>query len=300
MKPLLKLLFAAVFLLSTPAHAAINVFACEPEWGALVREIGGESVQVFVATTALQDPHHIQARPSLLAQARRADLVVCTGAELEIGWLPVVLRESANGKVQPGTPGYFEAAQYVRMLEIPTRLDRAEGDIHAAGNPHIQMDPRNIIKIAEALSKRMQAMDPAQAAHYRARHEQFALRWKKAIQDWEQQARPLKGMPIVVHHRAFVYLNNWLGLNEVAELEPKPGVEPTVSHLTQVLEKLKGTGARAILRVPWDDPHAAEWLAEKTKLPILVLPGTVGGDERAQDLYGLYEDTLQRLLSVEH
>ena len=152
---------------------ALEVFACEPEWGALAAELGGDKVTVFVATTGRQDPHQIQARPSLIAQLRSADLVVCTGAELEIGWMPVLLRQAANARVQPGGPGYFEAAQQVRLLDLPTRLDRAEGDIHAAGNPHIQTDPRNIAAVAAALARRMAEIDPADAATIAARAQNF-------------------------------------------------------------------------------------------------------------------------------
>src|SRR5207249_1638612 len=146
---------------SPTTSAALKVLACEPEWGALVQELAGDHASVYVATTALQDPHRIQAKPSLIASARSADLVVCTGAELEIGWLPVLLRQSGNAAVQPGQPGNFEAAAYVNKLEVPTRLDRAEGDIHAAGNPHIQTDPRNFVPIAEALAARLATLDRA-------------------------------------------------------------------------------------------------------------------------------------------
>src|SRR5215470_16766214 len=165
------------FVAAGPVHAALNVFACEPEWGALASEIGGDKVAVFTATTARQDPHQVQARPALIARLRAADLVVCTGAELEVGWMPVLLRQAANGRVQPGSAGYFEAAQQVRLLEVPTRLDRAEGDIHAAGNPHIQTDPRNIATVAAALSRRMQELDQPDAADFAARAQSFASRW---------------------------------------------------------------------------------------------------------------------------
>ena len=157
---LLRLVALVLLASAGAASAAINVFATVPEWAALAREIGGDQVNVFAATSALQDPHRIEARPSLIARARSAGLVVATGAELEIGWLPVVLRESGNAAVQPGQPGYFEAATAVRMLEVPTRLDRADGDVHPAGNPHLQLDPRNILRVAEALA----ALSEARAA----------------------------------------------------------------------------------------------------------------------------------------
>src|ERR1700694_5303976 len=174
------LLFAALVAAAmTPAAAALNVFATVPEWGALVDELGGDKVKVYTATHALQDPHHVEARPSLIARARGADLVVATGAELEIGWLPLVLQQAGNPAVQPGKPGYFEAAQSVPLLEVPGKLDRAEGDVHAAGNPHIQIDPHNIARVAEALSRRMAELDSANAAAYQTRYQSFAGRWNE-------------------------------------------------------------------------------------------------------------------------
>jgi zinc/manganese transport system substrate-binding protein len=152
---------------AAPALAVLNVFATVPEWGALADELGGDKIKVYTATNALQDPHHVEAKPSLIARARSADLVVATGAELEVGWLPLVLLQAGNPKVQPGKPGYFEATQFVTTLEKPTRLDRADGDVHPAGNPHIQTDPRNIARVAAPLSARLAELDPANAAYYR-------------------------------------------------------------------------------------------------------------------------------------
>ncbi len=165
---------AALAALAGPALAALSVFATVPEWGALVQELGGDKVKVYVATNALQDPHHVEAKPSLIARARSADLVVATGAELEIGWLPLVTQQAGNPAIQPGKPGYFEAAPYVTLLEKPARLDRAEGDVHPGGNPHIQTDPRNIARVAGPLSARLAELDPANAAFYRERYQAFA------------------------------------------------------------------------------------------------------------------------------
>jgi zinc/manganese transport system substrate-binding protein len=223
MKLLLLVLLA---IAAMPAAAALKVFATVPEWGALAREIGGDRVQVFTATTALQDAHHVDARPSLIARARSADLLIATGADLEVGWLPVVQRESGNPRIQSGQPGYFEAAQHVRMLEVPGRLDRADGDVHADGNPHIQTDPRHFLAIGEALAARLALLDPSNAAVYRSGHAAFAERWRAQIKRWEAQAAPLKGVAVVSQHKAWPYLYDWLGMREVAALEPKPGVEP--------------------------------------------------------------------------
>ena len=299
MKNILKLLLSAAALAFSPlAAAALHVFACEPEWGALVQELGGDRVTVYVATNALQDPHQIQAKPSLLAQARRADLVTCTGAELEIGWLPIVVRQSGNNAIQPDKPGYFEAAAYVQKLEVPMRLDRAEGDVHAAGNPHIQTDPRNIGRVATALAQRLAEIDPAGAADYQSRYRDFAPRWEAAIKRWEKLAAPLKGVTVVVQHKGFPYLEHWLELREVAALEPKPGVEPTSAHLTEVLEKLQREPAKMILRAAYSDGRASEWLAERARIPAVTLPFTVGGTDKAKDLFGLFDDTVQRLLGA--
>ena len=190
----------------------------------------------------------MQARPSLIAKARSAQMLVCTGAELEIGWMPVVLRESGNSAIQLGSSGHFEAAQYVTMQEVPTRLDRADGDVHAAGNPHIQTDPRNYLPIAEALSKRLIELDPASSQLYQQNYAKFNQQWRAAIAKWEKQAAPLKGVAVVVQHKGFPYLNNWLGLKEVAELEPKPGMEPSAAYLGKVLNDLQQHPARMVMR----------------------------------------------------
>jgi len=280
------------------ASADLKVVACEPEWGALVKELGGDKVEVFNATSALQDPHHIQARPSLIAKVRNANLVVCTGAELEVGWLPILLRQAGNSQVQPGNPGYLEATRYVPLLEVPTVLSRGEGDIHAAGNPHIQTDPHNIARVSDALAQRLAEVDPAGGAYYQKRHAEFSARWQQAIRRWELKAAPLQGLPIVVYHKGWVYMNHWLGLQEVAALEPKPGIPPSVAYLSELLSTLKKQPAKVIIRTPYDDPRPSEYVAERTQIPAVVLPGTVGGNDQAQDLFALFDDTVNRLLEA--
>jgi zinc/manganese transport system substrate-binding protein len=292
------LLATALGALALPACAALNILACEPEWGALAQELGGDKVSVYNATNAYQDPHHVQAKPSLLARARSADMVVCTGAQLEIGWLPILQQQAGNSKIQAGQPGYFEAAQFVRMLEVPSSVDRSLGDVHPGGNPHIQTDPRNIGLVAAGMAKRLAEVDPANAAFYQGNYKAFAARWNAAVSNWEKQAAPLKGMVIVVHHKAFGYLENWLGLKEIATLEPKPGVEPTGAHLSEVLALLERQPAKAVVRSVYNDARGSEWLSERAKIPVVVLPFTVGGSEKAKDLFGLYDDTVQKLLAA--
>ena len=291
------LALAGLVALALPAQAALKVFACEPEWGALAQELGGALVEVSVATTALQDPHHVQAKPSLIARARSADLVACTGAELEEGWLPLLLQQAGNPRVQPGQPGHFAAADFVRKLDVPGQLDRAQGDVHAAGNPHIQTDPRAIAKVAAAMAARLRQIDPAHAAEYTRREADFGQRWSQALAGWTTRAAPLKGLPVVSQHAAFSYLYDWLGLKEVAVLEPKPGVEPTVSHLQSVQAALKAMPARMVLHAAYQDPRASEWLNKNAGVTLVKLPFTVGGSEGAKDLFGLFDDTVARLLA---
>jgi zinc/manganese transport system substrate-binding protein len=299
MKRILKCLIAlAAWLVMQPVLAALNIFACEPEWGALAKELAGDKASIYVAATALQDPHRIDARPSLIARARSADLLVCTGAELEVGWLPLVQTQSGNSRIQAGQPGYFEAARHAVMLEIPQRLDRAQGDVHAAGNPHVHLDPRNIARIAAALSERMAQLDSAEASHYRARTKAFLESWQEATARWANQAASLKGVPLVVYHKNMTYLIDWLGMREVGALEPKPGLPPSAAHLNELLSRLSKDRAKAVVRAAYNDPRAGEWLAERAKIPAVTLPFTVGGSDKAQDLFGLFDDSLSRLLAI--
>ncbi len=289
------LLAVVVLALASESAAELRVLACEPEWGALARELGGEAVSVYVATTPRPDPHRIEARPSLIAKARRADLVVCTGAELEIGWLPLLLRQSGNTRIQSGAPGHFLAASFVRRLETAASIDRAQGDVHPSGNPHVQNDPANIATVADALTLRLAELDPEREQHYRERHADFARRWGQAMQRWSEQAAPLRGIPIVVHHRSWVYLERWLGLEEVAALEPKPGVPPTSAHLARVLKQLESKPARMVIRAAYEDARASEWLAQRADVPAVALPFTVGGTKGAEDLFAFFDENLRRL-----
>ena len=294
MRLLLAVLLAAVGM---QAQAALNILACTPEWGALAKELGGDKVNVYTAATALQDPHRIEARPSLIARARNADLMVCTGAQLEIGWVPLLQSQSGNAKIQTGQPGYFEAASAVSLIEKPTSVDRSMGDVHPDGNPHLHLDPRNIAAVAAALTERMAGLDAPQAAYYRGRAQDFLARWKEATPRWEAKAAPLKGVPVVVYHKDLSYLLSWLGMREVGALEPKPGIPPSTAHLSELLEQLKKTPAKAVLRSAYNDPRPADWLAERAKIASVMLPYTVGGTGRAKDLFGLYDDTIDRLLA---
>jgi len=280
------------------AQADLNIFACEPEWAALATEIGQDRVTTYSATSALQDPHYIQARPSLIAKVRKADLVICSGAQLEIGWLPVLLQKANNREVMPGNSGYFEASSFVERFDATTNVDRAKGDIHPLGNPHVQTNPNNITLIAVEITRRMSELDVDNSVAYQAGLAGFSERWSEAIKNWETKAAPLKGKRVITHHKSWVYLERWLGLVEVANLEAIPGLPPTAGHLGQLVSKFEHGGAEFIVRSPYQDKRASIWLSERTGIPSVELPLTVGGSDRATDLFSLFDDVIDRLLGA--
>lgn len=293
-------IFLTLLLLAAPlyAQAQLQVFACEPEWASLATELGGELVEAHSATTAVQDPHYIQARPSLIAQVRRADLVLCSGAQLEIGWLPALLRKANNRKVMPGTPGYLEASSLVVRLDATANIDRAKGDIHPQGNPHIQTNPHNLLAVARELDRRFSQLDRKNTKAYNKNLKRFLSTWQAAIGRWEAIAAPLRGKRVITHHRSWVYLLTWLGMEEVANLEAIPGIPPTASHLARLMDQFGSGGADVIIRAPYQHDKPSEWLAERTDIPAILLPLTIGGTDDATDLYALYDDILARLLDA--
>lgn len=284
-----------LLLFSLSASAKVNVFACEPEWKSLVEVLGGRHVKAFSATSAFQDPHYVEARPSLIAKTRQADLLVCTGAELEVGWLPLLLRQSGNASIQESEIGFFLAAEQVERIEIPTELDRSQGDVHASGNPHVHWEPYRLLAIARALSERLISIDSDNIDDYQANFCAFEGMWKKQIKSWEKQAAQLRGKKVIVYHKNWSYMMNWLGIEAVGDLEPKPGIPPTSAHLASLLKKVRSTGADYILVANYQNNKGALWLSQKTKVPVINLPFTVGGSEKAIDLVSLYNEVLMRL-----
>jgi zinc/manganese transport system substrate-binding protein len=262
--------------------SAQTVFACGPEWAALVRTLLPEA-RVHVATHAGQDPHHIDARPALMAQVRGADLAVCTGADLEAAWLPMLLQRAANPRLRE----VFYGAEHVALLDPrPGAVATPwSGDVHAHGNPHLHTDPRRLLQAADALAQWMAPVFPAQATQIAARHQAFARAWQGDIERWQQRAAPLRGQRVAVQHRSFAYLLDWLGLEVVADLEPRPGMPPTPGHLNRVRDSLRAAPPMAVVLAGYQDPRPARWLhGQLPEVALLVLPATA--DERA-DAEGL-------------
>jgi zinc/manganese transport system substrate-binding protein len=284
--------------------AAFTVFACEPEWAALARALLPQA-RVHVATTAKQDPHHIEARPALIAQLRGADLAACTGASLEAGWLPTLQQRAGNPRVQDGAPGMFYAADHVILIDVPQRGAAAlatpfAGDVHAEGNPHLHADPRRLLEAARALAAQVQALQPAQAGAVGERLARLESRLQARIGDWERRAAPLRGRAVAVQHGSLAYLWRWLGLVPVADLEPVPGMAPTPGHLQRVLQALRPKPPLAIVVARHQDPRPGRWLAAQLggSVPLLVLPATVPDDSAPDAIEDWFEQMLQALLKA--
>ncbi len=279
----------------TPALAKLNIFACAPEWGALAQNIGGNKVEIYTASKASQDIHHMRAKPSLLAAMRKADLVVCNGASLEVGWLPILLNKAGKAQVQEGRIGSIMTTDYVPLLGAMQHVDRSMGHVHPEGNPHIHLDPKNIIILSKIISDRLSKLDSLNAHEYKKNQMAFEHNWNQAISQWDNQANVLKGQKVIVYHQSWIYLLNWLGIDSVASLEPKPGIPPTAAHLKKILNDIKGKDVRGILVAPFENGKAAKWLSDKSDIPIINLPFTVGGNNQAKDLRSLFDDTLKQL-----
>jgi len=294
MLKIITILLLFKFLLSTSSFASdqINIFACEPEWKSLAEEIGGNKVKAFAATHAKQDPHHIRARPSLIAKIRRADLIFCSGAGLEVGWMPILLQK-ANSKVQPGKLGYLMASNYTPVIDIPDKVDRSHGDVHPEGNPHVHLDPNNILLVAKELNKRLAVIDSINKNYYQENYNNFINRWKKSLLRWEKDIESIKDQRIIIHHKSFDYLFNWMELDEVAALEVKPGIPPTASHLKNILQDINNNPADIIVISPYDPSEGALWLSKQTKIPVVTLPYTIGGNEESINLFALFDSSIK-------
>jgi len=273
-----KLLVTVCLCALAQSAQAFNVFACEPEWAALTQALYPQA-QVFSATTHLQDPHHIEARPSLIARLRQADLAICTGASLEAGWLPMLQQKSANAKVQNGQAGMFYAADAVTLInQYSGTITPFSGDVHPEGNPHFHLDPKRLLLVAAALQQRLRALNPDASAEIFENYIKFEQDLKTKIPLWEARAKLLKGKRVVTQHSSFDYLWQWLQLQKVADLEPKPGMAPTPGHLERTRQELKQSSADAIVIAQHHDKRPAQWLLRQDDshtMSLVVLPGTV-------------------------
>ena len=294
---MMKWLTTIVFLWGcsfSSAQAKPFVFACEPEWQALAQEIGGDQIRAVSATHGRQDPHFIRVKPSLMSQIKRADLLICSGADLEVGWLPLLLR-NGNKTIQAGQPGHVLVSDYVTNIEIPQVLDRSLGDIHPDGNPHVHLDPQVILEIASIIKERLASIDPDHEKTYAANLKKFASKWRAATTRWESAKASLAGHSVVVQHKSFSYLLKFLGIDVLASIEEKPGIPPSAGHLAEIVSIIKQNPPLAIIRTPFDTKASSNWVAKKTGVRLITLPYTVGGLPETTDLFKIYDQSIELL-----
>ncbi|MBT00817.1 MAG: ABC transporter substrate-binding protein [Oceanospirillaceae bacterium] len=292
-KPALVL---TLLILSQQA-AALSVFTCEPEWAGLARQLA-PGAEVFSATHAHQDPHYIEARPSLISRLRSADLAICSGAGLEAGWLPALQQRSANPAVQTDMPGMLFAADHTDTIDQLESAGFGAGHVHPEGNPHLHLDPERLALVAQAISERLIELDPDSAETYRSAHQQWAENWTESMARWRSKASTLRGTRILAQHTTFDYLWRWLGIEVVADLEPKPGVPPTASHLASLITTVESSEPMAIVHAWYQSPQSAQWLGQKTGTPVLALPSTLSSEEGLETPTHLFDRILAQLLEV--
>lgn len=292
-KRVMPLVLATV--LPLPVQALV-VFTCEPEWAAL-GQILAPQADITSATHVYQDSHYIEARPSLIARLRRADLAVCSGAALEAGWLPALQQRAANPRVQPGREGMLFVADHVETIDQMDQVPFGAGDVHPEGNPHLHLNPERLRQAGVAISQRLAQVDPDRAAQYRSNYLRWSMRWQQRLDDWRQRAQPLRGQMIVVQHSTFDYFWRWVGVEVIADLEPKPGVPPTPGHLADLVARLDGQQPLAIVHSWYQNPQSAQWLSERTDIPVLALPSTTAPDDGVVTPEQLFDHLLDRLLA---
>jgi len=282
---LTKLIIGACICLTTAltAQAKINVVATLPDFAALAREIGGDNVDVTALAKPTEDPHFVDARPSFVVKLRQADVLIDGGAELEIGWLPPLLQNARNPKIEAGQPGRVEASQGIRLMEVPAQLTRAAGDVHAMGNPHFMVDPIIAKAVAQRIANALAAVDPAHAADYQANDKKFEATINAKLQEWGAKLLPFKGQSLVAYHDSWVYFAHRFGFNIDLFLEPKPGIPPSPSHLAEVIAQMKAQKIKAIIVEPYHNRKIAEKVAESTGAKVVdfaqfpgALPDTAG------------------------
>lgn len=289
-----KYISAALLLIAAVPVHALTIFACEPEWAALSRQLAPEA-KVYSATHVYQDPHYIEARPSLIAKLAKADLAICSGASLEAGWLPALQKRASNRKVADGSIGMLYLSEHVNTIEKHEKGFFSTEHVHPEGNPHFHLDPERVAQLAAVISERMQQIDPEQKDQYVQSLQRWQSEWQGSIEGWQAIAEKLRSKPIVVQHSSFSYLLNWAGMKVIADLEPNPGVPPTMTHLQGVVATVKQQPPVAVVTNWYQNDKGARWLSEEAHVTHLSLPATVDLEGEINDLTKLFDHLLAEL-----
>jgi ABC-type Zn uptake system ZnuABC Zn-binding protein ZnuA len=296
---LTSVVLAAGLLAVPPAHAALNVVTTTEDLAALAREVGGDKVKVESLSRGYQDPHFVEAKPSFVLKLHSADLLIAVGRELEIGWLPPLVNQARNAKVQPGGEGYFDASQGVKILEIPTgQLTRAMGDVHPQGNPHYWLDPDNGLRIAKGIQKKLSSLSPADAAYFAQREESFEKRLAEAQKRWDAQMAPYKGTKIVTYHRSWPNFVDRFGLDVIGYVEPRPGIPPSPSHTIDLINDMKAKNVKIIMVEPYFDLKTPNSIARETGAKVLVMAPSVGAEKEITDYVSLFDYDVKLLAAA--
>jgi len=280
-------------IVATPVFAAVNIVATLPWIGSLAKEIGKDKVNVVVLVKPGQDAHFLEAKPSMILAARKADIIMYDGLDLEIGYLPLVIESSKNPKLMPGQIGNFDCSQFVTVVEKPTTVDRGMGDVHPLGNPHYHFSPSNVLRVAEGLARLLAEADNANSGFYLANYKAFAERVKEKEKDWH--AVPLKGKKYIAYHKYFEYLAPEFGIQITRYMEPKPGIPPSAAHIEELIQDMKKTKPDGILITPVYSVQEAEFLSAKTGVKVIVLPHDVGSLEGTGDLISFWDTVISLL-----
>ena len=301
MKKLMTIALAFALPLATAleAQAAVKVITTTQDLAALVSEIGGDKVSVESLARGFQDPHFVEAKPSFVIKLHGADLLVVVGRELEIGWLPPLITQSRNSKLQPGGAGYLDASQTVRILDVPTgQITRAMGDVHPQGNPHYWLDPGNGRRIAKAIQNKLSQMSANDAAYFAQRYADFDRRLTEAEARWKAAMVPYKGTKVVTYHRSWPNFAEAFGLDVIGYVEPKPGIPPSPAHTLTLMEEMKRQGIKVILVEPYFDLKTPNAIARDTGAKVLVMTPSVGGVKEASDYIKLFDYDINLLAST--
>jgi zinc/manganese transport system substrate-binding protein len=292
----LALLCALLLPGSSRADDKLRIMTATTDLAALAQEVGGDKVDVESVARGYQDPHFVEAKPSFLLKLRRADLLIVVGLELEIGWLPPLITQSTNPKIQVGAPGYFDASRFAKILEIPTgQVTRAEGDVHPLGNPHYWLDPENGLRIARAIQDKLSEMRPNDSAYFAQRYASFEQRLKQADQQWLAEMKPYAGRKIVTYHRSWPNFAEHFNLNVVGYVEPRPGIPPSPQHTVELIGMMKRDGVKVIVVEPYFDLKTPNSVARETGGQVLVLTPSVGGEKEITDYFKLFDYDIAKL-----
>ena len=291
-------ILSAIFSCALSSQAKLNVVATLPDFGSLAREIGGDKVEVMVLAKPTEDPHFVDARPSFVVQLRTADALIEGGAELEIGWLPPLLQNARNPKIEAGKPGRIIAAEGLRLMNVPANVTRAAGDVHALGNPHFMTDPIIAKAVAQHIAQSFSTIDPANAAFYEANYKKFETTINAKLQEWGAAMLPFKGQNVVAYHDSWVYFAHRFGLNIDIFLEPKPGIPPSPSHLVEVIAQVKAQKIKAIIIEPFHDRKIAEKVANATGAKVVDFAQFPGGMAGTDSYVKLMDTLVSRLAAA--